>query len=426
MQEILNIEETPESDESIEKYEFHEYTPVSGSSNLGYGNEIRLVIETQDLFLHPSESYLLVEGSLLKKDGTRYAGTEEIILVNNAIMHMFDYIRYELSGQEIERLNNPGQATTMLGLLKYPTDFSMSQGMNQCWMKETLGDQLKYGMKYRKDYLFEQANPKGTFSFRIPLKHIFGFTEDYNKIVYGFKHQLTLYRKGNDDDAIERDITKSAEGMIKLDKISWFVPHVLPNDQEKFKLYKIIESKKKLDIAYRMRQCDSISVPQSTQFDWRLSVKSSPEKPRYIIIGFQTDKRNNEQESPSTFDHINLKNIYVTLNSRRYPEVDYNISFAKQQFSRVYGDAVEFRNKFYGLDDLMSSLNMMPHEYKDSYPLYVFDVSKQSERLKNTTIDILVKATFEKNVPTNTDAYALVISDKTLIFQSDGNKMSVL
>ena len=33
------------------------------------------------------------------------------------------------------------------------------------------------------------------------LKHIFGFCEDYDKIVYGLKHGLTVVKK-TDDDAI--------------------------------------------------------------------------------------------------------------------------------------------------------------------------------------------------------------------------------
>ena len=37
-----------------------------------------------------------------------------------------------------------------------------------------------------------------------------------------------------------------------------------------------------------MIQCDSASIPQATSFSWRLSVKSSPEVPRFIIVGFQT------------------------------------------------------------------------------------------------------------------------------------------
>ena len=52
-------------------------------------------------------------------------------------MHLFRSIRYELSGQEIEKIMYPGQATTMLGLLKYPNDFSKSKGLNQLWYKDT-------------------------------------------------------------------------------------------------------------------------------------------------------------------------------------------------------------------------------------------------------------------------------------------------
>ena len=106
--------------------------------------------------------------------------------------------------------------------------------------------------------------------------------------------------------------------------------HVIPADAEKFSIYKTIESKVNLPVAYRTRQCDMLSVPESTSFTWRLSVKTAPEKPRFSIVGFQTDKDGNQNISPSTFDHVNLKNAYVTLNSNRYPAFDYNMSFSSQ------------------------------------------------------------------------------------------------
>ena len=82
-----------------------------------------------------------------------------------------------------------------------------------------------------------------------------------------------------------------------------------------------IESKVKVPVAYRTRQCDMLTVPESTSFTWRLSVKSAPDKPRFIIVEFQTDKDGNETKNPSIFDHVNLKNAYVTLNSDRYPQL---------------------------------------------------------------------------------------------------------
>ena len=79
------------------------------------------------------------------------------------------------------------------------------------------------------------------------------------------------------------------------------MPHVIPTDAEKFSIYKTIESKNELPVAYRTRQCDMLSVPESTSFIWRLSVKTASEKPRFIIVGFQTAKDSDETKNPSTF-----------------------------------------------------------------------------------------------------------------------------
>ena len=64
---------------------------------------------------------------------------------------------------------------------------------------------------------------------------------------------------------------------------------------------------------------------------------------------------------------MSVKNIYATLNSTRYPEVDYQISFPRQQFSRAYGDAALFRSKFFNMDELVSNPNISPSDYKDLY-----------------------------------------------------------
>jgi len=61
------------------------------------------------------------------------------------------------------------------------------------------GNNINNGFLVRQSYIIQKPDPKGTFSFRIPLKHIFGFCDDDEKIVYGFKHQLTLVRKGDND-----------------------------------------------------------------------------------------------------------------------------------------------------------------------------------------------------------------------------------
>ena len=214
------------------------------------GGDIRLYISAQDMFTHPSESFLLIEGRLTKAaDESDYANADNISLTNNTMMHLFRAIQYELFGQEIAKIMYPGQATTILGL-KYP------------------------------------------------------------------------------------------------------------------ELYKIIERKETLSVGYRMIQCDNASIPQSVSFSWRISIKSSPEVPRFIIVGFQTDKSGDQEQNPSTFDNVNVRNIYAMLNKNKYPTLDYNLSFPAQQLSRAYGDAAEFRSKFFNMNELISDPNFAPAEYK--------------------------------------------------------------
>ena len=445
MNSILRITDPILKDDSIDKYEEFAYEPIVGTNINSPGQDIRITIETQDIFTHPSESYLIITGQLLKADGTPYVFANPVTLANNGILYLFKRIRYELSGQEIENIINVGQATTMLGLLKYPDDFSKSKGLNQLWYKDTKDtsgldpDNVNFnaGFKVRHDYIFGNtdgiAANVGKFSFRIPLKHIFGFCEDYDKIVYGLKHTLTLTRD-NDNTAIFKAIVNDAGGndtlfgRVNLDKIIWFMPHVTPADKDKMELYKIIERKEKIPVGYRMIQCDNASIPPGNigSFSWRLAVKSSPEVPRFIIIGFQDNRINNQTRNPSGFDNLEISNMYVMLNSTRYPATDYNINFKTQQFSRIYGDVADFRSKFYNMDELISNPNINPSDYKSLYSLFLFDVSKQSEKLKYSTTDIQVKISFRGNVPNNTQVYGVIISDRLINFQSDGNKFSVV
>ena len=186
-----------------------------------------------------------------------------------------------------------------------------------------------------------------------------------------------------------------------------------------------------------MLQCDNTQVPLNQKtFTWRLGVKSSPDIPRFIIIGFQSDKNNNQIGNPAIFDHLFVRNIYVTLNAKRYPDTDYNNDFVKNQYSRIYGDASIFRKKFFNMDELVSNSGIEPIDYKNLFPLFVFDVSKQSEKLKTSVSDIHIKAFFNPapapagggappaNPGANTMAYAVIISDRLFHFVSDGSKIT--
>ena len=104
------------------------------------------------------------------------------------------------------------------------------------------------------------------------------------------------------------------------------------------------------------------------------------------------------------------------LNNKPYPKYGYNLSFPTNQFSRVYGDAAEFRTKFFNMNELVSNPNITPSDYKTLYPIFLFDVSKQSEKLKYSTTDIQIKVEFNEVVPLSPEGYAVIISDRLIKF----------
>ena len=70
MADLLKFTDSQISDDSIEEYEYHQHEPVTGAS-LSNGGDVRISIESQDVFTHPSERYLIFKGRLTKADGTR-------------------------------------------------------------------------------------------------------------------------------------------------------------------------------------------------------------------------------------------------------------------------------------------------------------------------------------------------------------------
>ena len=235
---------------------------------------------------------------------------------------------------------------------------------------------------------------------------------------------LQLIRKGDDDSLFS--IAAAGVGKVVLSKLAWSVPIAQANDVRRLNLYKSISSNNVIPVSFRVRQCETFTVPQTISTVWRLGVSSAPEKPRSVLLGLQTDKSGRQVRNAALFDHCNLTNLQVMLNHSRYPSVDMPTDFAKEQFAGVYKSFYDFASRYYGIDNLLAGSGVNPIAFKSLYPIHVFDVSKQSERLTEGVVDLTVKMEFSVAVPANTQAYAFVISARMLKFKSDGSKMFLI
>ena len=211
-----------------------------------------------------------------------------------------------------------------------------------------------------------------------------------------------------------------------LKNIRWMLPRVTPSDVAKFSLLKQVKDQVVLDCGFRMREHQSLTVPVSNIFTWRLGIRTSPEQPRFIFLCFQKKKVEDQSELNTVYDNMGLTSAHVLLNNDRYPLNDFETSFKANHLDHVYTDFISFRKKFYGIDPIISPTCVGPLDFKTMYPLFCFDVSKQSDRIKSAVTDITLHCRFDTAVEAGCVAHVVLISDRRLRFKSDGEKLSIL
>ena len=114
---------------------------------------------------------------MFKADNTRYADADLIALINNGLLYLFSSLKLTLAGQEVEHVNYPGHATSLLGLASYSLDYHKGCGMAQGWYPDTssVAALTITGFVIRQQSLIRRPDPNGSFQYTIPMRHIFVF-----------------------------------------------------------------------------------------------------------------------------------------------------------------------------------------------------------------------------------------------------------
>lgn len=396
MSHILNIKNSFEFDESITNIQHHSYNPYTNTYN--NSEEIRIVIQQQDLYVLPHDSYLYIEGNVRIQQLVATATAEQRVcpnFVNNAAAFLFDEIRYELNGYEIDRCKNVGITTSMKGYTSF------------------IPDDLQHMEIAGWDLSEERAAKDSLVNYCIPLKNIFGFFEDYRNIILNAKHELIILRSRTDTNAFvgDNDIAK-----INISKIQWRIPHVYVSDTEKLKLLKYIKRKQPIPLNYRSFELyEHPTLPQTDKHIWSVKTSSQINTPRYIIIGFQTNRNNRIKANKSCFDHCKLQDLKVFLNSVCYPYDNLNIDFAKDQYAILYDMFARFQKTFYHERSYSCPL-LSYKQFKDISPLIVIDCSRQNESLKASVIDIRIEMQTRANIEQNTTGFCMIVHDNVVTY----------
>lgn len=382
MNSLINILEKPQFDNSIIKKEYHSYN--SYLQSFKNNDEIRISIQNQDLYVLPSESMLYIDGYITKEDSTI---STNIQLLNNCMAHLFEEIRYELNGIEIDRTRHLGIASDIKNYVSLNASESNNL-INAGWASTKSKENLTL--------------VSGYFNFCIPLKNLLGFAEDFNKIIVNSKHELILLRAKNDKQVLKSTVT-TEKAKLTLLNITWKVPHVQLDDVHKLEMFKTINSGRALNVSFRSWDMYYYPLlPENTTVLWNVKLASENERPRFLLLAFRNNNNN-------TFQHCDLTNIKVHLNSDVYPYDDLNLKFDRNRFALLYDMYQKFQQSYYSRDPqpLLSR-----EDFKSIAPIIVLDVTHQNETVKTGPIDIRIELKTHKNIPPGTSAYCLIIHDR--------------
>ncbi|XP_044588827.1 uncharacterized protein LOC123268009 [Cotesia glomerata] len=275
MAEILNIQRPIIFDDSIAHCEVHAHQPYA-SSTLNNNDEVRITIQNQNLCILPSKSVLHITGKFTKNDNTAVADTTKF--VNMGIAHMIKEFRLMINGVEMDRNNNVGITSLMKGYLSISPN-QLSTLENAGWLMD---NEVKF------------TDNAGNFDFIIPLNILSGFAEDYLKVLMNVQLEIILT--------------------------------ISNTDKEKIQILNYIASDPAIPISFRTWELYKYPLlPATSKHIWAVKTSTQLEKPRYVVLGFQTARKNDARKDASKFDHCNLRNIKLFLNSQSYPYGDLNL-----------------------------------------------------------------------------------------------------
>ena len=348
-----------EYQDDIEGIQDEYYTPNADPSTFNTpGNPLVFNISGTDKYYLPSEARLEIQGQLLRGiDNAAYADTANIAFQNNGPLYLFSSASYQLGNKTLEIFPNVGQSVTMHKLLTDSHYKYLSSGISQMSCKDvrTATDAVvdlelnnDAGFKLRHDYVIDPqsaAGDKGKFSFTIPLTDIFGFMDFYKKIIYNQPQTITFNRAANDNDALFRYGAATApsvtgDGKVKITYMRIYMPSVRPSIRYMEDFKKNAQLNKPFPMPYRMRTCDMFVIPQSTTFTQTLNTQGADGTPMFVVVGFQTDRLNQQLKNGGYFDNLSVNQAYATLNGAYYPLSPYSAN--SENFSYVYNDAVKF------------------------------------------------------------------------------------
>lgn len=391
---ILSIGTLAVHDDTIIRKEFYPYAPYT--TTFSESDEIRIAIQSQDSYLLPCESYIWMQIAVTSV-GTHLATDPEIKFVQNFASFLFNDVRYELNGIEIDRVRDVGRASTMKLAIASRTS-NLSGYYSVCKSMENTA---------------ARNVAEKVYDIVIPLSVWFGFCDDYRKIILNCKHELILNRARSSLNCTRGGAERADAAVVSiaLRKIQWKMPHITLSDSVKLGMLNYLSKNRKIGIQHRsMDLVEYPRLPETTSHMWSVKTVSHANRPRYVVVGLQTKRNDQKTANVTNFDTCHVSEVRLHMNSQIYPYNMNEVNVGSAQYSELYHAYASIQQSYYSNTETTNLFNISFASFQER-TLFAFDTSRADESLIDSSVDIRVEIKTRYNIPPDTSAYCLIIYD---------------
>ena len=428
---VWDIPSFYEKDKSITKKDLISvYEDNYGISDLSDADSYSFSTNNEDIWIVPSQSYLIVNAKLRRQDnGNEFlwadvpaieadapnnivgqaAQTAQNVTFEYNAFNYFQEARLYINDQELERIDHLGIATLLHNLRKVNSygDFYNFQN------KELI--------QTRDDLLTMSRAQHGNVELMLPLNKAFPMLNQVGHAFRGAKFRITL-TKADDAKCVTKVGAGTPNGKVVISKMVWKIPQVEPSLQMQAKLEQLLSKNSEFTVSWPAMNIYKLMPPKTTEI--RVPLASTIHKPSNVFVAFQNLNRSTSQEHRTmTFEQMHLEKLSCEVNSVKFPDKDLEIDFRATN-----KNILEAYNRFIESCDDGKSVLMNYKNFETEMPIYHIDISKHKPELyENSNFPNLVISAKFRIAPANDYImYVMIQNEREATLNFENKQMKVI
>lgn len=404
-------------------------------------------LENTNDYYDLSRAYLKVKVALVTGNGNAIGANDIAALSNNIVGSIISHARIVISNHEVESVNHVDVAS-LINLLNMTSceeykslkdmlffysgeegderSLAFNSATDNCTIQYILDngtDIIKnpeyngnFTARYNRTKLVNGVSPTVTINF--PLKYIFNFCKDLNKLLYKSDVDIhfTLTNDWNKCVDVVNDVSNDGGFRPFIKSMCLRLPAMEPSDAVRAELMAMYIAEETFRPIFTRSQLDKYTSHTSgtNRVEWRIGSFSGSLHGIYFVFKKKADE-NQPNVVHQVFDNAGVSIFSVRVGNTKYPAEDINIDFGNLSgiidYADAYNEYLRATKKLINRRDEQALVTYS--KYPTVYPIYYLDLSKHRRTDSSTSEEVTLTVNLDSSTAYN--IYALVEQEQMLL-----------